>query len=215
MNNLPQAEIFNIKNTIPLKQNHTISKSIFRHDEFDITLFSLAKNTDISEEFYSNQSIFLLFDGNIDTVGLTLEANSLFLTDKNMLRGVEANKDSIYLEIILKGEDDMKNIEKGQIINLKNSIDYVEGGISNLDIVNKKDLKIMLMAMDKGESLSAHSAPGDAMVIALEGSATLTVGEDDFTIKAGEQLIFPKDIIHNVTATEKYKMALILVIDND
>lgn len=72
----------------------------------------------------------------------------------------------------------------------------------------------MLMAFDKGQRLTPHAAPGDAMVIALEGSAKLQVAEEYFSIKAGEQFIFPKNIVHNVIADgEKFKMALILAIE--
>ena len=71
----------------------------------------------------------------------------------------------------------------------------------------------MVMAFDKGEGLSPHSAPGDALVIPLEGEAILSVGDKSYEIKVGEQLVFPKNIEHSVRAKTKYKMLLILSID--
>ncbi|WP_215905086.1 cupin domain-containing protein [Treponema phagedenis] len=107
----------------------------------------------------------------------------------------------------------MKNIESGKVFELKNAIDCVDGGISNVDIVSKENLKMMLMAFDAGEGLTPHSAPGDALVVPLEGEAEVLVGEKTFKIKVGEHIVFPKNIIHNVTAVKKFKMLLILVID--
>ena len=213
MKNLTKGKVIKIENTIPLKENHTISKSILNNDYLDIILFSLAKNTDISKENYKNQSIFYVLKGSINILGNTIKKDELYITPINSLRGVESNSDSVYLELGFKGDNIMKNIDKGKVINLKNSIDYVEGGVSNLDIVSKDNMKMMLMAFDKGEGLSDHAAPGDAMVIALEGVADLKVDNEIHEIKQGEQLIFPKGKIHNVFAKEKFKMALILVMD--
>ena len=57
MRNLPKGKAFNIVDTILLKENHTISKSVVNTDNLDIVLFSMGKNTDISREYYNNQSI--------------------------------------------------------------------------------------------------------------------------------------------------------------
>ena len=213
MKNLPKAEVFNIIDLIPLKEHHTISKSLSSSENFDFMLFSLAKDTDISKENYNNQSIFYVLKGSINILDEFIKKDNIFITPKKSLRGVSTKEDSVYLEISFNGDDFMKNIEKGKVINLKDKIDYIDGGISNLDIVSKDGVKIMLMAFDKGEGLSDHAAPGDAMVIALEGSADLKVGDEIHEIKAGEQLVFPKNITHNVFAKEKFKMALILVRD--
>ncbi|MBP2024560.1 cupin domain-containing protein [Peptoniphilus stercorisuis] len=213
MKNLPKSKVFKIIDSIPLKEHHTISKSLSNNADLDFMLFSLAKDTDISKEHYNNQSIFYVLKGSINILDKFIKEDNIFITPKESLRGVSTKEDSVYLEISFNGDDFMKNIEKGQVINLKDQIDYIYGGISNLDIVSKDGIKIMLMAFDKGEGLSDHAAPGDAMVIALEGSADLKVGDEIHEIKAGEQLVFPKNITHNVFAKEKFKMALILVRD--
>lgn len=70
-----------------------------------------------------------------------------------------------------------------------------------------------MMAFDENEGLKAHKAPGDALVMALEGKAKLLVGDEEVVIEAGEQLVFPANVIHNVSAITKFKMLLILSID--
>lgn len=212
MKNMPKGEIFKITETIPLKENHTISKTLLNNDSLDLMLFSLAKGTDISKENYDNTSIFYVLKGSINILDENIKKNNVFITPKKSLRGVKTEEDSIYLEIGFKG-DFMKNLEKGKVINLKDEVDYIDGGVSNLDIVSNSSMKMMVMSFDKGESLSDHAAPADAMVIALEGCADLKVGDEVHEIKAGEQLIFPKGVIHNVYAKERFKMALILAMD--
>lgn len=55
---------------------------------------------------------------------------------------------------------------------LKDLIDYEENSIANLDVVTTPSMKYVLMAFDKGTSLSPHRAPGSAIVFALDGSAS-------------------------------------------
>ena len=99
----------------------------------------------------------------------------------------------------------------GQVFSLKDVITYLDGGISNYDVFSRDDLKIVLMAFDAGEGLTPHTAPGDALIFALEGEADMEVGDETYRIKAGEQIVFPKGVRHNVTALTKFKMALVLV----
>lgn len=213
MRNLPKKKVFNILDSILLNKNYTISKSIINTDNLNIILFSMAENTNISKEYYNHESIFYVLQGSIEILDNKLKENYLYISPKKSLRGVRAFKDTVYLEIEIKGDKNMQNIEKGKLIDLKNKIEYVDGGISNLDIISKENIKLMLMAFDKGEGLSDHAAPGDAMVMALEGRADLKVGNEIHEIKEGQQLIFPKGEIHNIFAKEKFKMALLLILD--
>ena len=98
-------------------------------------------------------------------------------------------------------------------IKLVDYLDYVDGGIANIDLVSKDGLRLVLMAFDAGEGLKPHKAPGDALVIALDGKAKLLVGDEEVVIEAGEQLVFPENVIHNVTAITRFKMLLILSVD--
>lgn len=107
----------------------------------------------------------------------------------------------------------MKNIDKGKKINLVEYLDYVDGAITNIDLVANDALRVVLMAFDAGEGLKPHKAPGDALVMALEGQAKLLVGDKEVDIKSGEQIVFPANVMHNVTAITKFKMLLILAVD--
>ena len=214
MKNISKGKILTLEEVIPIKENQTISKKLLDLCDRHILLMSLDQNTDISPEFYAEDRIYFVLKGEINFNNEKLINNELILFEKNKLFDIETNKKSIFLEIAINlEEDEMKNIEKGKKIKLINCLDYVEGAIANIDLVSKEEFKVFLMAFDAGEGLKPHKAPGDALIMALEGKAKLLVGDKEIEIQSGEQIVFPANVIHNVTAITRFKMLLILSID--
>ena len=70
---------------------------------------------------------------------------------------------------------------------------------------------ITLFSFDKGEGLSEHRAPFDALVQVLEGVVNITVNGTLFTVKAGESIVFPANAPHALTAVERFKMLLTMI----
>ena len=214
MKNISKGIILTPEDCIPTKENQTISKKLIDLCDLHILLMSLDQDTDISPEFFAEERLYFVLKGELKFNNEKLLNNELILFEKNKLFGIEASKKSIFLEIAINlEEDEMKNIDKGKKIKLTNCLDYVEGGIANIDLVSKDEFKVILMAFDAGEGLKPHKAPGDALVIALEGKAKLLVGDKEIEIESGEQIVFPANVIHNVTAITRFKMLLILSVD--
>nr|WP_072537906.1 cupin domain-containing protein [Anaerococcus mediterraneensis] len=214
MKNISKGIILKPEEMIPLRENQTISKKLVDLEDFHILLMSLDQNTDISPEFYAEERLYTVLKGEINFNKEKLINNELILFEKNKLFDIEADKESIFLEIgIDLKEEEMKNIDKGKKIKLVDYLDYIDGAIANIDLVSKDDFRVVMMAFDAGEGLKAHKAPGDALVMALEGKAKLLVGDEEVVIEAGQQLVFPANVIHNVSAITKFKMLLILSID--
>ena len=214
MQNISKGKILTLEKVIPIKDNQTISKKLVDLYNLHILLMSLDKNTSISPEFYAEERLYFVLKGEIKFNNERLLNNELILFEKNKLFDIETNKKSIFLEIAINlEEEEMKNIDKGKKIKLVDYLDYVDGGIANIDLVSKDGLKLILMAFDAGEGLKPHKAPGDALVMALEGKAKLLVGDKEVEIESGEQIVFPANVIHNVTAITRFKMMLILSID--
>ena len=214
MKNISKGKILTPEEVILIKENQTISKKLLDLCDRHILLMGLDQNTDISPEFYAEERIYFVLKGEINFNNEKLINNELILFEKNKLFDIKTNKKSIFLEIAIKlEEDEMKNIEKGKKIKLINCLDYVEGAIVNIDLVSKDEFKVFLMAFDAGEGLKPHKAPGDALVMALEGKAKLLVGDKEIEIESGEQIVFPANVIHNVTAITRFKMLLVLSID--
>ena len=214
MKNISKGKILIPEEVIPIKDNQTISKKLVDLYDLHILLMSLDQDTSISPEFYAEERLYFVLKGEINFNNKKLINNELILFEKNKLFDIETNKKSIFLEIAINlEEEEMKNIDKGKKIKLVDYLDYVDGGIANIDIVSKEGFRLVLMAFDAGEGLKPHKAPGDALVLALEGKAKLLVGDKEIEIESGEQIVFPANVIHNVTAITRFKMMLILSID--
>ena len=105
-------------------------------------------------------------------------------------------------------------MEKGKQFNVASGIKYAEGAVVSKTIIKEPTGTITLFAFDKGQGLSPHTAPFDALVQVLEGKATITVGDERAEMKAGEAIILPANITHAVDATESFKMLLTMIKTN-
>ncbi len=105
----------------------------------------------------------------------------------------------------------MSQFAHSNIINFKKNIDYAENGIVSKRVLEKSTGNITLFAFDKGQKLSEHSAPFDALIQVAEGKATITIDKEPFMLEAGESIIMPADIPHAVDATEQFKMLLTMI----
>ena len=98
-------------------------------------------------------------------------------------------------------------VKSGEVMELKDLISYEEGSIANLDVVSNGTMKFVLMAFDEGTGLTPHRAPGNAIIFALEGKATIGYEGKDYTLSARENFRFDKNGLHSVTAQGKFKTA--------
>jgi len=99
----------------------------------------------------------------------------------------------------------------GQAQALAGLIEYAKDSIVSKTILSKSVGSITLFAFDKGQSLSEHTSPYDAVVQVLDGSGRVTIGGQDRTVSAGQLIIMPANVPHAVNAEEKFKMLLIMI----
>jgi len=90
-------------------------------------------------------------------------------------------------------------------------VEYAEDSIVSKTILDKTAGTITLFAFDKGQKLSEHKAPYDAVVQVIEGTGKLTIGGKEVNVPAGQIIIMPANIPHAVSAEEKFKMLLIMI----
>jgi quercetin dioxygenase-like cupin family protein len=100
---------------------------------------------------------------------------------------------------------------KGQKFNFASEVDYSAGGIVSKNVLKRQAGNISLFAFDKSESLSTHTAPFDATVQVIEGSARIVIGGEPHDLVGGETIIMPAGIPHSVEATERFKMLLTMI----
>ncbi|MBN1339972.1 MAG: cupin domain-containing protein [Bacteroidales bacterium] len=104
-----------------------------------------------------------------------------------------------------------KEFMHSKVIRFSSKVDYSPEGIVSKRVIQKEKGNISLFAFDKGQQLSEHSAPFDALVQAIEGEARITIDKEPFMLKSGESLIMPANIPHAVYAVEKFKMLLTMI----
>jgi quercetin dioxygenase-like cupin family protein len=90
-------------------------------------------------------------------------------------------------------------------------VDYQEGSIVSRAIIDKPVGTITVFAFDRGQKLSEHTAPYDALVEVIEGTGTITIEGKDYEVKMGQQIIMPADKPHGVEARERFKMVLVMI----
>ena len=107
--------------------------------------------------------------------------------------------------------DPQKGLEAGQVVPLRELVDYQPGAVVSRMLVFKRSGTITLFAFDEGQGLSEHTAPYDAIVTVLEGAARVTIREQEFAVAEGELLIMPANVPHAVYATTRFKMELVMI----
>lgn len=105
----------------------------------------------------------------------------------------------------------MLDINKSEIFELKNAVSYAAGAIVSKTIIKKETGNITLFAFDKGQELSEHTAPFDAMVYVMDGKVNITIEKKLFSLGQGDAIIMPANIPHALKAVEKFKMMLIMI----
>lgn len=106
----------------------------------------------------------------------------------------------------------MNNIfEKGTVLNLSQLVDYSDRGVISKQVLKSNAGNITLFSFDKGQGLSEHTAPFDAMVQVLDGEVEIRIGGNPVLLKQGETIIMPANISHALFAVERFKMLLTMI----
>ena len=90
-------------------------------------------------------------------------------------------------------------------------IAYQAGGIVSRVIAKSAAGNVTLFAFDAGQELSEHTAPFDALVHVLDGSALITIGGPGHALAAGQLILMPANVPHALKATAPFKMLLTML----
>jgi quercetin dioxygenase-like cupin family protein len=110
----------------------------------------------------------------------------------------------------------MKNGDKTQSlgvapIKLVDLIDYQPGAVVSRTLIDKPEGTITCFAFDKGQGLSEHTAPFDAVVSLIDGEADITISGQTYRLSTGEMIIMPANDPHALSAVERFKMILTMI----
>ena len=90
-------------------------------------------------------------------------------------------------------------------------VDYQSGTVVSRTIIERNTGTVTLFAFDKGQGLSEHTAPFDALAHIIDGEADITISGRSIRMKAGEIVIMPANEPHALKAVERFKMMLVMI----
>lgn len=99
----------------------------------------------------------------------------------------------------------------GKVLKIADLIEYQEGAVVSREIIKKETGTVTIFAFDKGEGLSEHTAPFDAMVQVVDGKAEIIISGKSNVVNAGEMIIMPANVPHALNALERFKMVLTMI----
>ena len=100
---------------------------------------------------------------------------------------------------------------KSKAIELKSFVNYSKASVVSKTLVDKKSGTLTLFSFSKGQGLSEHTAPFDAVVQVLDGEAELTIAGKPVKALPGEIVIMPANVPHALRAVKKFKMLLTMI----
>lgn len=100
---------------------------------------------------------------------------------------------------------------KAKSIDLAGLLTYQKDSIVSQEIIKKKTGTVTVFAFDKGQGLSEHAAPFDALVYILDGQAKINISGKPHLVKKGQMIIMPASKPHSLKAIRKFKMLLIMI----
>lgn len=101
--------------------------------------------------------------------------------------------------------------KKGAVMDLAELISYSDGGVVSKQVLKNEAGNITLFSFDKGQGLTEHTAPFDAMVQVLDGEVEIKIGGVPHLLKEGQTIIMPARISHALSAKEQFKMLLTMI----
>jgi quercetin dioxygenase-like cupin family protein len=99
--------------------------------------------------------------------------------------------------------------------NLAESIDYQDGAVVSRTVLKKATGTVTLFAFDRGEGLSEHTTPFDALVHVLDGNAEVSLGGVKYAVEAGQAVVMPAGVPHALKAVSRFKMILTMIRSNE
>ncbi len=88
---------------------------------------------------------------------------------------------------------------------------YQPGAIVSRMLLKKPGGTVTLFAFGRGEALSEHTTPHDALVYVVDGEADIDIDGETHRVATGETITLPAHVPHAVQAPVDFKMLLIML----
>jgi quercetin dioxygenase-like cupin family protein len=98
-----------------------------------------------------------------------------------------------------------------RVVVLADQVAYQDGAVVSRKVLGGKRGNVTLFAFARGEGLTEHTSPYDAMVVVIDGEAAIRVGGEEYAVAEGETLTLPATIPHALEARKPFKMMLVMI----
>lgn len=88
---------------------------------------------------------------------------------------------------------------------------YQDGSIVSRALIKGPNGSVTVFAFDKGQELSEHTVPFDALVHILDGEVEIRISGTVHHLTAGNAILMPANKPHAVKAIGRFKMLLSMV----
>lgn len=102
-------------------------------------------------------------------------------------------------------------MENSKVFRLADNIVYAENSVVSKTIIKKDTGTVTLFAFDKGQGLSPHVAPFDALVQIVDGECDFFISEQKYPLKTGDCIVLPAGEVHSVESVSPFKMLLTMI----
>jgi quercetin dioxygenase-like cupin family protein len=99
----------------------------------------------------------------------------------------------------------------GNALTLRDLVAYNEGSVVSKTLIDKKVGTVTMFSFGAGQGLSEHTVPYDAFVQIVDGEAEVTINGESHIVVAGQIIIMPANIPHELKAVKPFKMLLVMV----
>lgn len=102
-------------------------------------------------------------------------------------------------------------METSKLFRMDEDIAYAESSVVSKTIIKKETGTVTLFAFDKGQGLSPHVAPFDALVQIIDGECEFFISNNKYPMRTGDCIILPAGQVHSVEAILPFKMLLTMI----
>lgn len=106
-----------------------------------------------------------------------------------------------------------QTIPAAEALALQSLVTPTEQGIASRVLAKNTGGNVTLFAFDRGQGLTEHTSPFEALVMVLEGSLTLTIGGSPVRATPGTIVRMLANVPHAVEAPEPARMLLVMLRD--
>lgn len=110
----------------------------------------------------------------------------------------------------MSGREKLRELT-GSTFEIDALLDYQPGAIVSQTLVDDEAVTVTVFAFDEDERLSEHTAPHDAILQVVDGTALITIDDEEYEVQAGESIVMPADEPHAVDAVSQFKMFLTMI----